>query len=234
MVAMDKYLYLFINIGSIIVPFIYSFHKKMPFVKLWKSFFVANILVGIVFIIWDMFFTHMGVWGFNTRYLLGIHLYNLPLEEMLFFLCIPYACVFTYEALNFLIKKDYFSSIASYISLGVIVVCLVLGIIYRNNWYTAVTMFSLSILIAWISFIMKASFLSRFYLAFIIVLIPFFIVNGLLTGSYIPQEVVWYNEQEIIGLRLGTIPLEDTFYAMFLLLSIVTIHEQLKKKFGIL
>ena len=49
------------------------------------------------------------------------------------------------------------------------------------------------------------------------ILIPFFIVNGLLTGSFIIDEIVWYNNNHNLGLRIGTIPIEDIFYGFSLL-----------------
>ena len=52
-----------------------------------------------VFIPWDVIFTINGVWGFNSDYFLGFEIFSLPLEEWLFFICIPFACVFTHYAL---------------------------------------------------------------------------------------------------------------------------------------
>ena len=60
--------------------------------------------------------------------------------------------------------------------------------------------------------------LPHFYLMYVIILIPFFIVNGILTGTGIEGEVVWYNDQENLGVRMLTIPVEDTFYGFALLL----------------
>ena len=70
--------------------------------------------------------------------------------------------------------------------------------------------------------------MGRFYFAFMFILIPFFIVNGVLTGSWIDEPVVWYNDTENMGLRLGTIPVEDIFYGMLMILSSVTIAEELE------
>ena len=61
-------------------------------------------------------------------------------------------------------------------------------------------------------------------------MIPFFLVNGILTGSFIQDEIVWYNNTANLGLRIGTIPIEDFFYAMLLLLSNISIFEWLELK----
>ncbi|MXV37817.1 lycopene cyclase domain-containing protein [Flavobacteriaceae bacterium Ap0902] len=88
---MDHYLYLILNILSFSVPFVYSFERKrLHFIQYWKSYFLAIALVGLVFIIWDIYFTNLGVWGFNDAYLVGWRLFQLPIEEWLFFLLIPY------------------------------------------------------------------------------------------------------------------------------------------------
>ena len=61
-------------------------------------------------------------------------------------------------------------------------------------------------------------------------MIPFFLVNGVLTGSFIRDEIVWYNNAANLGFRIGTIPIEDFFYAMLLLLSNISIFEWLEIK----
>jgi hypothetical protein len=62
--------------------------------------------------------------------------------------------------------------------------------------------------------------------------VPFFIVNGVLTGMFTPEPVVWYSESHIVGWRIVTIPMEDLFYNYSLLLPIIWIHEWLKPVFS--
>ena len=67
---------------------------------------------------------------------------------------------------------------------------------------------------------------TAFLLAYLIILIPFLLVNGLLTA--IP--VVLYNDSENLGIRLYTIPIEDIFYGMLLIMMNVIGYERLKIK----
>ena len=101
-----QWTYLLVNFGAIIIPLLFSFHPLLRFDKHWSAFFPACVLIAIGFIGWDVWFTNMGVWGFNPKYLSGIYWLNLPIEEWLFFFCIPYACVFSYHTLKVLILKD--------------------------------------------------------------------------------------------------------------------------------
>lgn len=63
-------------------------------------------------------------------------------------------------------------------------------------------------------------------------LIPFFIVNGLLTGTFISGEVVWYNNAENLGIRIGTVPIEDVFYAFSMLYMNLILIEKFKIRFN--
>lgn len=74
--------------------------------------------------------------------------------------------------------------------------------------------------------------MGRFYFAYLFVLIPFFIVNGILTGSFIDEPIVWYNNEENLNIRLGTIPVEDAFYGLLLILNSIVIAEMLETKYG--
>jgi lycopene cyclase domain-containing protein len=227
---MDKWLYLLINLGAISVPLIASFDKRLRFDRQWHYLFPSLILTMMVFIPWDMLKTHLGVWGFNPRYLTGYFIGNLPVEEWLFFITIPYACLFTYHALNYLITKDYFGQIAPSLTLILAVALLLIGLFNFDRLYTSVTFISTASFLLLHRFVIKADYLGRFLMMYFVTLIPFFIVNGLLTGSFIPEEVVYYNNSQNLGIRLGTIPVEDMVYGMLMLLMNVTWFEWLKRR----
>jgi lycopene cyclase domain-containing protein len=226
---MERFLYLTIDLLSILFPFIFSFYPKANFSKKWKYLWPAILFPALFFIAWDEWFTSMGVWGFNPRYISGVYFFHLPIEEVLFFICIPYACVFTYEAVNFLSPKDHFIKYHRFISIVLAALLFFVGLLNLDKWYTCSTFLLCAAFVA-LQIFWKSNYMSRFYFAFIFILIPFFIVNGLLTGSGIEEEVVWYNDAENLGIRMGTIPFEDTFYGMLMILMNISIFEWMQKK----
>jgi lycopene cyclase domain-containing protein len=214
-----------VNFFTIIIPFLFSFHPKLKFHKTWGAFFPAVFLTGLVFVLWDMLFTKLGVWGFNDRYLTGLEVGNLPLEEVLFFFCIPYACVFTYHCLDLFMGKTGDLKTQKILTLALVAFLLIFGLIYFSRSYTATTFLSFAVLLLYAQFILKITWLTRFYVIYGILLIPFFFVNGVLTGSWIEEQVVWYNSQEFMNFRIGTIPVEDAFYGAELILMNLLIYK---------
>lgn len=227
----SRYLYAWVDFLTILFPLVFSFLPLHdPFCKKWKAFLPALVFPAILFLCWDTWFTSMGVWGFNPRYLVGSYFYYLPVEEVLWFICIPYSCIFTYVALNFYIKKDLLDKYQKIISSTLCIALAAIGLLHFHRIYTFITFISLASFLGWVQWIWKPAFLSKFYLAFLFILIPFFIVNGILTGTGIEEAIVWYNNNENLGIRIGTIPIEDTFYGMLLILMNISIFEFLQNK----
>ena len=220
-------LYLLLNLGSLSIPLVYSFHPRIQISKKWKAVIIALSISATIYIIWDVIFTKAGVWGFNPEYLIGWYIFGLPIEELLFFICIPYASVFTHFTLVSIYPGYklgvHFTKILNWI---ILVLLLVAALFNPGKAYTLVNgLFTMVILL--ITMIKKPEILSRFYLTYLVILIPFFVVNGILTGSFIKDEVVWYNNAENLGLRLLTIPVEDFFYGFGLILLSILIIELL-------
>lgn len=226
-----NYTYLLINFFTILIPFAFSFHPKLRFYKKWKAFFPAVFLTGLVFVIWDIWFTHLGIWGFNARHITGLEIANLPLEEVLFFFCIPYACVFTFHCLNLFLKDPLSPKTTLVITNILIAFLLAAGVVFNDKIYTISTFISLAILLALSQYVFKIKWLDRFYVVYALLLLPFFIVNGLLTGTGLDEPVVWYNESEMMGLRISTIPAEDVFYGMELILANLLLFNYFKKTY---
>jgi hypothetical protein len=59
---------------------------------------------------------------------------------------------------------------------------------------------------------------------------PFFIVNGILTGCGFEAPIVWYNNAENMQFRIATIPIEDTIYALGMLLTVLVFTDHFDTK----
>ncbi|MFD0941514.1 lycopene cyclase domain-containing protein [Pedobacter boryungensis] len=225
---MRNYTYLLVDFFTIVVPFVFSFHQKLQFYKTWKAFFPAVILTGLLFMLWDIYFTKLGVWGFNSNYIVGWKLWGLPIEELLFFLCIPYSCVFTYHCLTLLMKLKLSRAVEDIITYSLMFLG-VLGVIYYwGNYYTVSTGLLMIGLLILSKLVLKVEWLGKFYIVYLVLMIPFCIVNGILTGTGLNEPVVWYNAKHIIGFRILTIPFEDIFYGLDLILLNLLIFHSLK------
>lgn len=225
-----SYLYMLLNLGSLSIPFLFSFHPKLKFYKKWKSLFLAISLTMLIFIPWDVIFTQNGFWGFNETYFLNLRILELPIEEWLFFICIPYACAFTHYSLIYYFPNVKLGlSVTKWISFILIGFLAIVALFNYNKWYTLIN-FIYAIVLIPIVVRTNVALLRKYYLTFLVMLIPFFVINGILTGSFIENEVVWYNANEILGIRLFTIPIEDTIYALTLLLTNLALVEYFEKK----
>jgi lycopene cyclase domain-containing protein len=184
----------------------------------------------LIFIPWDSVFTYCGIWGFNDRYITGIKIAYLPIEEWLFFPATHYAVVFIYECLNVYIKKDVLAKLYEPVLLAFAFVGIAAAVLHPGQLYSSMKMGGAAVLIFLMVFVFKPKWLSRFTLAFLISLLPFFIMNGMLTGTFIEEEIVWYNPAAIFNVRLGSIPVEDLWYNLFMLLTTVSFYEYFKRK----
>ncbi len=223
-----KSLYLLIDLFTVSIPFLFSFHSKLKFYKYFKPFFISNFLVAAIFILWDIAFTSRGIWGFNPDYILGIYVFNLPIEEILFFICIPFACVFTYHCINLFFKLSWEPETETIVVVVVCIGLLITGLYFRHKSYTALTFISLSIILFAFKFLIGIDWLPKLVRMYPLLLVPFFIVNGILTGTGISTPIVWYNDSENMVIRLLTIPLEDVFYGFELILLNVFFYEYFK------
>lgn len=218
-----NWLYLALDIFSICIPLAFSFGPKLRFYKNYNSLFPALILTALFFIVWDCWFTAIQVWEFNPDFVFGFYIFNLPFEEWLFFILIPYSCVFIYDALQIYFPVPGFIKYGNIIAVLLAIVLIVIAIIYLNHLYTSVTFLLLGILLLAEVYVFKVKFLGRFFLTYLVTLIPFAIVNGMLTS----MPVLIYNNAQNLAIRIGTIPIEDFFYSMLMLLMNISIYEYL-------
>lgn len=223
-----KFTYLLVNLFSVMAPLVFSFHPKIKFNRYFKEYFIANLISASCFIIWDAIFTARGIWGFNENYTLGLKIFNLPMEEILFFFCIPFACIFTYHCITLFYEIQWKGKAENIFVIAFSFSLFILGGLNFSKAYTSTTFIGTAILLLLLKFVFKVAWLQKFFSIYPLLLIPFFIVNGILTGFGLEQPVVWYNNAENLNIRLFTIPVEDVVYGMELLILTLFSYEKLK------
>ncbi len=222
----NHYTYLFLDIATILGPLFLSFDKKVAFYKYFKPLFISTALTSLFYIIWDIWFTSIGVWEFNQEYLIGLNISNLPIEEFGFFTVVPYACIFIYMCLKIYFPKFNLPFNLTYFI--VLLGSLLLGIVYFNQIYTLITfglIFLTLLLLRSFAYKFIQKYWSHLFLAWIIALLPMAYVNGVLTS----KPVLIYNNAENMSLRFGSIPFEDFFYNFLYMLWSVSLFEYLQQ-----
>jgi len=205
--------YFWLNILILAGPVILSFDQKVSYYKRWPAVFLSILVVGLFYVGWDIYAARRGDWGFNSKYLMGKSVFGLPLEEVLFFLTVPFSCIFIYECVRAYLPE----TIVFFPPAAAVFFAVLFGIsayIFRGRNYTCLV-FSVSgiffLLAGWFGGGMLSS--SHFWIAIFISYLPFIVTNGILTGL----PVVIYNSRAILGIRITSIPLEDFFYSFSML-----------------
>ncbi len=212
------WLYASLDLGALLGPLALSFDRRVAFLRSWGSAFPAIGVMMLLFVPADVAFTAAGIWAFDPRYVLGLRWWGLPVEEWGFFFVVGYACLFIYECLRAYVRRDPLVRWARWLLLGLAAAGLVLVLLYPGRLYTSLkvgaAVVAVLVAVPWV----PAAILSRFLQMYVLSLIPFALMNGVLTGSWIPGQIVWYHPGHISGIRLGTIPIEDLFYNLIMLL----------------
>lgn len=218
--------YLVLNLSIILIPFIFSFEKNLKFYRNFPYVFFSIIVTGGVYLIWDYFAVIRGDWSFNPEYLSGIYFLNLPIEEILFFITVPYACIFIYETIKYYVKENILN-IRKEFFLFTALLFAVNSFYFSDLNYSATVLFSCALFFLIAVLFYPSLLMSRLYwLTMVITFIPFLIVNYLLTSL----PVVSYNKDAIWGIRILTIPLEDFFYSFSMISFYLLIYHIAKQK----
>ena len=235
-------LYLAVNAAVLAIPFMFSWHPRIRFVDEWHRFAKAASIVAALFIVWDIIFAARGVWGFSEKYLIGADLFGLPLEEWLFFVCIPYACVFTYFVFSKFDNLFTVSITSSRVAVAIILLgSLILLAMNFGKWYT-VSASTLSAMYAAFLLYKKPAYIGWLLFTLAVLVFPFVITNGVLTGlrfweaplinlspGGIADQIVWYDNNHNVAVRILTIPVEDFLYAFVLVGTNISLFEYFGK-----
>ena len=217
-----NYEYLIFNAIVISGP---AFFGSLKCCYIWnhlKPMLIAIVIPAIPFLLWDMFVTGTH-WHFNPEYVSGIKIINLPIEEILFFITVPFACLFTWEMIIRRVKEKPLDlhglRLLLYLALPAGIYFFSIG-----KQYTGLTL-SFIFIANLVDQFLKTNLLfdKRFYFYLLLIVIFTLIFNGYLTW----KPVVTYGVDYQLDFRIITIPVEDFFYGISLLWMNTSLYKRL-------
>jgi lycopene cyclase domain-containing protein len=219
-------LYLLLDLAAVAGPIALSFDRRVRYVNQWPAALAAALLTAVPFVAWDWYMTMHGAWSFNPRHVLAPRVLSLPLEEILFFVVVPFSCLFLYEVLGAYVG-DREARPRRLPWLGAAALCAGLSVAAWPRLYTS------TILAASALFLAAAGAAAprvlarqRFWLAILISYGPFLLMNGVLTAV----PVVLYAPAAILGARLYTIPVEDFLYSFAMLGTALVLFSAMRRR----
>lgn len=215
---MKMYTYALVLLCTVIVCFVASFDRRLRFDRYFSAYLLAASLVAIPFIAWDIWFTARGVWWFNLDYTLGFTVFGLPVEEWLFFFCIPFSCTFTYYCVDKYYPMPGAEGFNTLLVFAGTVSGILVALLHFQHIYTLLTALTL---VFTLQVLHGEPWLTKATLVYGLLLLGFFPVNGVLTGTGLDSPIVNYTPADFLGIRMGTIPVEDLFYGFVQFLWVI-------------
>jgi lycopene cyclase domain-containing protein len=212
--------YLLFNFFVVIFPLISSFYKRAK-KPLMLPTIISLLASALIFISWDIAVTDY-FWRFNQNYILGIKLINIPIEEVLFFFTVPFACLFLYVNFKQLFKNKTINGNLILLTISLIIFFLGGYFFILKKYYTGLVFLYLSVIWFFDLFLLKTKLVTKvvywYYMG--IVLLLTLIFNYYLTK----RPVVIYNDSVNLNIRLLTIPVEDFIYGISLITTALVLY----------
>ncbi len=178
--------------------------------KDWRALLRCVLLVSLPFMYWDIWAANEGHWGFNPEYVTSFRFFSVPIEEFLFFITVPFACLYVWGVIgkHYKVKKQITKSFLTIaLSLGLFASFLLLFANWDNGYTrSAGVAYLLTLALLWHQKVLVRSY--QFWLFQAVLLGLFVAANSILTAL----PIITYGEASYIGFRIGTIPLEDYFF----------------------
>ncbi len=213
--------YLLFDLLILVGPLALSLMPRHDFLARARSIAIATLAVAVPFVVWDSAVAGSH-WWFDDRYTLGIELFGLPIEEVLFFVAVPYACAFSWETLIQGAKARAKLSPWLYAMPAVALLAGVGVLMGGGPGYTGLTLLALGL----------AGGLDHMLGTGLLRMPRYWAFAGLVTvftgafNSYLTwRPVVHYGEAHQLGFRVGTIPIEDFGYGLALCTATVAVYQ---------
>ncbi|MBN1780037.1 lycopene cyclase domain-containing protein [bacterium] len=217
--------YMILNGLIVSGPLILSFDQTVRYVRYWKHAMMSIVIIMLPFLVWDMAVTGRH-WHFNPRFVLPVRILGLPVEEVAFFMTVPFACLFIWQII---VTHRSSETVRNGRLLACFCLAAILSAVFfliAGKTYTGLVCAALGLTVILDRLLNTRILNQRRTGRYLLILTGLILVfNGYLTA----RPVVLYEPGAVTGIRIGTIPLEDFGYGFVLILCNTTIFERLKQ-----
>jgi lycopene cyclase domain-containing protein len=220
-----KLQYLIFNLIIFFLPILsFIIYPKIEY-PLNLNALLSIFLAAAIFIFHDVMVVNKW-WRFNEKYIIGIKILKLPVEEILFFFSVSFSCLTIWINFKNIIIPFSFNYFYFFY---VLIFLYYFYLIIKNKkiYLSFVLLFYLILLIFdWFS---KTNLLLNFN--FLIFTIGVFLLTLIFNYYLTKTPIVIYNKKIIINIRILTIPIEDFLYGINFLYLTILLYEFLGQKF---
>jgi lycopene cyclase domain-containing protein len=183
-----------------------------------RGLLAGYLFVSFPFMVWDVWATASGHWGFNEVYVTGPYVFDVPIEEFLFFITVPFAMVYVWGVVKKYVTDHSMAGILPLLAFGITAGAAVWMLVhYWNNGYTRSAAIAALVAVLFTA-VSRVAYTWRFWTFQFLLLGLFLVFNSILTML----PIIVYSPDAIIGFKIGDIPIEDfffnfAFFSLFLL-----------------
>jgi lycopene cyclase domain-containing protein len=188
-----------------------------------RAALVAVLLPALVFIVWDGLVTG-SFWWFNERFVTGLKLFRLPVEEVLLFFTVPYASLFLWVNFEALVRSGPGQFCWLHLLVPSLFLLTALFFLFLKRYYTFMACLFWALSLFADAVIGTNLFCRPSFQWFLLALFGLtFAFNGYLTA----RPVVLYNNAVKTNLNVWTVPIEDFLFVFSLVLLVFILYERL-------
>jgi lycopene cyclase domain-containing protein len=98
---MERFAYLAVLVGCLVCALWLEPVFRVNVLRRWRRVLLTLLPVVVIFVLWDLAAIAAGHWHFDPAQITGVHLPgDLPLDELLFFLVVPFCAILGFEAVR--------------------------------------------------------------------------------------------------------------------------------------
>ncbi len=215
-----SWVYTLFNLAVLVPCVVISVVRKQGPLQNKKALLAGYASVSALFIIWDILAARAGHWFFSDTYTLAYRFLGLPIEEIAFFITVPFGCMLVWDALP---KEKFTMTRVQYrLLLGAIGLSgSILAVFGWENGYSRTAGLAVLLVLGVLVWAQpRLVTAKRFWYFQLSTLGLFLICNLFLTAL----PVITYNDAAKTSWHILTIPIEDLFYNFALLNSFLLVY----------